>query len=87
MHHAEGFHGLILLRDRREWRRYLIIETWDSAAAREAWQLAGKVRLATPEEEMRTWIESRADLGAFEGLAHAGIRPRSRRSGRRDGSG
>ncbi len=74
---SPGFQGITLLRDIRNPRRYLMVESWATEAQREQALAGCGEEHAQLDATLTGWAESRTELGVFRMLAEAGVRPRS----------
>ena len=80
-----GFRGTTLLRDTRDPRRYLTIDLWDSEAHRDQALVDRETEYADMQAYFEKWTESQVEVGTFNVLAQATVRPRgkARRSSQR----
>ncbi len=70
-----GFQGITLLRDTKNPRRYLMVESWGTEAQREQALAEQQEEYAQLEAALAKWTESRAEWGVFRMLAQAAVRP------------
>lgn len=85
---SPGFRGTVLLRDTREPRRFLTIDTWDSEAERDALLDRHRAAYTALNASFREWTEAETEIGVFRVLAEASVRrpgARGQRRGRRSG--
>lgn len=80
-----GYRGTTLLRDAKTPRRYLTIDYWDAAEDRSRFMAVRGAEYAKLDVDFLRWTESETELGEFQTLSQATIRPRPRvrRSGAR----
>ena len=76
-----GFRGTTVLRDTANPERVLIVDLWDTAAQREQALAESAAEVADLQAAFDDWTESRNELGVFQVLGEATVRPR-RRAGR-----
>jgi len=73
-----GFRGTTVLRGAKNPRRYLTIDLWDTEAQREQMLAERKAEYSNLEAAFADWIESKTEVGIFNVLAEATVRPRGR---------
>ena len=73
-----GFRGTTVLRDKKNPRRYLTIDLWDTLAQREQVLAERKAEYVDLEAAFADWTESRTEVGVFRVLAEATVHPRGR---------
>ena len=73
-----GFRGITVLRDARDPRRYLTIEVWDTEAQRQQALAQQKTAHAQLEVDLGAWVDSRSELGVYNMLGQAAVRPRGK---------
>jgi hypothetical protein len=73
-----GFRGITLMRDRKNPRRYLSIELWDTEAQQEQMLAECKTEYSNLDAALADWTESKTEVGFFRVLAEATVRPRGR---------
>ena len=61
----DGFRGTVLLRDLSQPRRYLTVDSWDSAEHRAATLVAAREEYARLDRSCEELTESERDLGTF----------------------
>src|SRR5688572_27223875 len=61
----DGFRGTVLLRDLAEPRRYLTVDSWDTALQRAAMLASARQEYDRLDRECSELTESERDLGAF----------------------
>lgn len=72
---SDGFQGITLLRDVKNPRRYLMVESWKTEAHRERALAERREESARLEAALAEWTESGTGLGMFRMLAEAAVRP------------
>jgi heme-degrading monooxygenase HmoA len=73
---SPGFRGTTLLRDTNDPQRYLIVDLWDSEAAREQAVAEHQDATLALAAELEAWVASEQDLGTFRIVNSATVRPR-----------
>ena len=78
-----GFRGTTVLRDATDPERYLIVDLWDSEAAREQAVAEHQNAYLALVSSFDAWVASERELGTFRVMNRATVRPRpaSRRRG------
>ena len=61
----DGFRGTVLLRDLAEPRRYVTVDSWDTASQRAAMLAAAREEYERLDRECAELTESERDLGTF----------------------
>ncbi len=72
---STGFGGITLLRDVKNPRRYLMVESWGTEAQRERALTERREDYAQLEAALAEWAESRVEWGVFRMLPQAAVRP------------
>jgi heme-degrading monooxygenase HmoA len=70
-----GFRGTALLRDTKNPRRYLTIDSWDTEAQREAMLAEHGDKYRALDARFREWTIHEAEVGVYRILAEALVRP------------
>lgn len=65
---AEGFWGTELVRDEKDRRRFLTMDSWESRQAYEAFRAAHQSEYETLDAECEELTESEKEIGRFERL-------------------
>lgn len=76
---APGFRGTTLLRDADNPQRYISIDLWESRALRAQALADHEKAYADLDSSFAEWTESETELGVFEALSQATVRPRPRK--------
>ena len=86
-----GFRGTVLLRDTKDLRRYLTVDSWDTEVQRAAMLAEHADEYSALDAAFREWTIHEAEVGVYRILAEAMVRPsistrRSKPASRRRGS-
>ena len=75
---CKGFRGTTLLRGIKDRRRYVSVELWDTEEQREQALAGRQAEYSSLDANFAEWTESQTEVGVFQVLAEATIRPRAR---------
>lgn len=70
-----GFRGTVLLRDTKDPRRYLTIDSWETEAQRAAMLAEHADEYSALDSAFREWTIDEAEVGIYRILAEAMVRP------------
>lgn len=73
---SSGYRGTTLLRDANNPCRYLALDFWDTEAQRAQVLTQHKSELDDLDASLADWTDSQAQVGVFNMLAEATVRPR-----------
>ncbi len=73
-----GFRGTTVLRDTKNPRRYLTVDSWETEAQWEQALAECQAEYANLEAAFGDWTESRTEVGIFSVRAEATVHPRGR---------
>ena len=71
-----GFRGTTVMRDVKDPRRYLVVDLWDTGAQRDQALRERETGYADMQVSFDQWTETRREVGVFNVLAQATVRPR-----------
>jgi heme-degrading monooxygenase HmoA len=84
---SPGFRGTVLLRDTKNPRRYLTVDSWDGEAQRDGLLAERNDEYSALDAKFREWADSEAQIGIYRLLAEASVRPVPGARRRAPGSG